>query len=175
VRAAFGAALFLSGTAVLAQAQFGSVPPAVPDSLQFGAQLPDFEAKDIAGRIWRLEDLRGKFTLVYIWGTFEARATDAHDPRLRALVRGLPDQPELQRFYDTVKSGNRIQVLSFCRDYDYTHAPEYMKQAGYTFPVIADWTLIGSSSGWKERSRATGLSIQRREFHNPSGPGVSVA
>jgi hypothetical protein len=55
---------------------------------------------------------------------------------------GFPDFPELQRFYGKVKSGDRIQVLSFCRDYDYTHAPEYMKEAGYTFPVIADWMLI---------------------------------
>jgi hypothetical protein len=79
VRAVFRAALFLAGPVLLdlGQAQFGSVPPAMSDLLQFGAQLPDFEAKDIAGRTWRLEDLRGKYTLVYIWGTFEARAVHA--------------------------------------------------------------------------------------------------
>ena len=35
-----------------------------------------------------------------------------------------------------------IQVLTFCRDYDYTHGSEYMKERKYSFPVIADWVLI---------------------------------
>ena len=34
-------------------------------------------------------------------------------------------------------------MLTFCLDYDYMHAHDYMKQKQYTFPVIADWTLIG--------------------------------
>jgi len=113
----------------------------VREDLRFEAQLPAFEAKDIAGRTWRLDDLRAKFTLIYIWHTFEARAVDAHDPRLREIL-GLSNLPEVQRFYDKVKGSKSIQVLTFCRDYDYTHAPEYIKARGYSFPVIADWTLI---------------------------------
>jgi hypothetical protein len=38
-------------------------------------------------------------------------------------------------------------VLAFCSDYDYTHAPEYMKQAGFDFPVVADWKLIDQVLG----------------------------
>jgi hypothetical protein len=119
------------------QSPFLSIP-AVSDALQFGTQVPAFETKDISGRIWRSEDLRGKFTLVYIWHTFWARAADAH-PRTNPNVLDLP---ELQRFYDRVRNAKNIQVLAFCKDYDYTHAPDYMKQAKYTFPVIADWVLI---------------------------------
>ena len=33
-------------------------------------------------------------------------------------------------------------MLTFCSDYDYTHASEYMKEKKYSFPVIADWALI---------------------------------
>jgi hypothetical protein len=119
------------------QSPFLSIP-AVSDALRFGAQLPEFEAKDISGRTWRSEDLRGKFTLIYIWHTFWARDVDAHQ---RAARRFL-DLPELQRFYDKVRDTKNIEVLAFCKDYDYTHAPEYMKQKQYTFPVIADWVLI---------------------------------
>jgi hypothetical protein len=119
------------------QSPFLSIPP-VSDALRFGEQLPEFEAKDISGRTWRSEDLRGKFTLIYIWHTFWARDADAH-PR---ATRGLPDLPELQRFYDKVRNAKNIQVLAFCRDYDYMHAHDYMKQTRYTFPVIADWVLI---------------------------------
>ena len=120
---------------------FLSIPP-VLEGLRFEAELPPFEANDIAGRTWRLEDLRGKLTLVYIWNTFEARAIDAHDASLRELIPGLSNLPEVQRFYDEVRHTKNIQVLTLCRDYDYTHASGYMKEKKYTFPVIADWVLI---------------------------------
>lgn len=112
------------------------------EGLRFDSQLAPFEAKDIAGRTWRLEDLRGKFTLIYVWYTFEARAVDAYDGRVREVIRGLSDLPEVQRFYDEARRTKDIQVLTFCRDYDYTHASEYMKEKKYSFPVIADWVLI---------------------------------
>ncbi len=110
---------------------FLPVPPAPTDQLRFAAPFPAFEAKDISGRTWRTEDLRGRFTLIYIWNTFQAVAPPA-----------LQDLPELQRFYSKVKGAANVQVLTFCTDYDYTHAPEYMKRNQFTFPVIADWTLI---------------------------------
>ncbi len=118
--------------------------PAVSDSLQFGEQLPEFEAKDTAGRTWTLKDLRGKLTLIYVWHTSMARAADAHDdPWRQAMIRfGLPELPELERFYKNLRASKKVQVLTFCRDYDYTHASDYMNEKGYTFPVIADWLLI---------------------------------
>jgi hypothetical protein len=137
-------------TAVLAQQASsqtaGSASPflSIPErseGIRFDAQIPPFEAKDIAGRTWRLEDLRGKFTLIYIWNTFEARAVDAHHG-IREVIHGLSDLPEVQRFHDRTRRTKNIQVLTFCRDYDYTHASEYVKEKGYSFPVIADWVLI---------------------------------
>jgi hypothetical protein len=120
---------------------FLSIPPDA-EGLRFEAQLPPFEAKDIAGRTWRLEDLRGKLTLIYIWNTFEARAVDAHAAGIRDVISGLSDLPEVQRFWDKVRRSTNIQVLTFCNDYDYTHASEYVKERRYSFPVIADWVLI---------------------------------
>jgi hypothetical protein len=112
------------------QSPFSSVPPLQVDTLRFAEQIPDFEARDIAGRTWRRADLAGKFTVIYIWHTFGADI-----PRYSAL-------PEIQRFYDKVKGAKNLQVLTFCSDYDYTHAPQYMQRKGYTFPVIAEWTLL---------------------------------
>ena len=117
-----------------------SIAPA-SDGLQFGAQLPTFEAKDITGRTWRLEDLRGKLTFIYIWNTGEARLVDAVHPHMRELNIGLSDLPEVERFYDGVRQKKNVQVLTFCYDYDYTHASEYMKERKYSFPVITDWVL----------------------------------
>jgi peroxiredoxin len=106
---------------------FLPVAPVVPDTLHFEAQIPDFEAKDITGRLWRSADMRGKLTVIDIWGTFGGVHNEEH--------------PELQRFYEKIKDSKSIQVLTFCTDYDYNHAPVYMKQRGYAFPVIADWQL----------------------------------
>ena len=130
------------------QSPFFSVPPVASDSLRFGAQLPEFEAKDVTGRTWRRDDLYGKLTLIYIWNTFAARVADAVDTHQFArestarAQAGLPDLPQLQRFYEKVRNMGNVQLLTFCSDYDYMHAPEYIKQKKYTFPVIADWVLI---------------------------------
>jgi peroxiredoxin len=113
-----------------AQPPFSSVPPLQVDTLRYGERVPDFEAKDIAGRTWRRADFAGKFTVVYIWHTFGADI-----PQSSYL-------PEIQRFYEKVKGTKNLQVLTFCSDYDYTHAPAYMQRKGYTFPVIAEWTLL---------------------------------
>jgi hypothetical protein len=133
---------------------FAAIPPAADDSLRFDRDLPDIEVKDVQGRVWRPQDFRGKYTLVYLWHTFEARAVDTHNRRDQQLMRelGFPDLREVQRFHDKAKDTGKLQVLTFCRDYDYTHAPEYMRQAGFEFPVVADWKLIDSFLGPDGRS-----------------------
>jgi hypothetical protein len=74
-------------------------------ALRFGEQLPEFEAVDVTGKTWTLKDLGGKLTLIYLWRTFGARAMDGHDAQWwETMIRpGLPDLPELQRFYDKLK------------------------------------------------------------------------
>lgn len=133
--------------ALAQQNPFLPIPPAAGDELRFGAQFPEFEARDIGGRAWQAEDLRGKFTVILIWHTFEARAAE----KLGAKYAGLPDLPELQRFYDKARNSKNIQVLTLCNDYDYTHAPAYIKEKPYTFPVIADWVLINKLFPSQER------------------------
>jgi hypothetical protein len=113
-----------------AQSPFSPVPSTVSDALRFSEPIPEFQAKDIGGGTWRAENLRGRFTVVYLWHTLDGG------------VPGYPDLPEVQRFYDHVKNDRKIQVLTFCWDYDYMHAHDYMKRMKYTFPVIADWVLV---------------------------------
>ena len=139
------AALQAQPQASLPDKENGSPFLAIPqpsEGLRFQAPLPAFEAKDIAGRTWRLEDLRGKWTLIYVWGTLEARRVDAHAPIVREVIPDLSNLPEVQRFYTQTRQTKNIQVLTFCGDYDYTHAPQYVKEKQYSFPVIADWKLV---------------------------------
>jgi peroxiredoxin len=126
---------------VLAQI-FTPVPEKV-EALRFGAELPAFEVKDVLGKTWRSEDLRGKHTLVLLWHTFAARHEDGADPWIREFlrVRGMPDLGEVEEVHQKARKSPGIQVLTFSTDYDYTHAGEYMKERQYSFPVIADWQL----------------------------------
>ncbi len=153
-----------------APSPFVSIPAAPSEELRFGPELPEFEAKDINGRVWRLNDLRGKLTVVYVWGTFLAQATDELDPHARSVVTGMLDLPEIQRFHDKVSKGRKIRILTFCQDYDYTHAPAYMRQTKYTFPVIADWVLLnrllpraGESRQWLINAEGR-LSVPMRSW-----------
>ena len=90
--------------------------------MRFEIPLPDFEAKDIDGRVWRSSDLLGKLRVIDLWSTFSPNF----------------EHPEVQRFFDRIRQSQDIELLRFCSDYDYTHAPAYMKKTQYTFPVIAD-------------------------------------
>jgi hypothetical protein len=143
----------------VALAQQPASPPAKPGSpflsvptvgiagsaeqaLRFGVKLPDFQATDTSGRIWRLADLRGKFTLIYVWSMVEARLQES----LRHPgVAGFLELPAVQRCHEQVKDPKNIQVLTFCRDDyrgDYMPAEEYMKMKQYTFPVVADYASV---------------------------------
>ncbi len=58
-----GVLLFVTASAMFAQQAIGFdvVPgPAASDTLVFRTPLPDFEARDVAGRMWRTADLRDK-------------------------------------------------------------------------------------------------------------------
>jgi peroxiredoxin len=137
------ALLVLAAGVAWGQSPFSEVPPPKEDGLRFGAELPAFEVKDTAGKTWTLADLRGKYTVLYLWHTFTAKRIDELDPRRKELYRRhLVDLDEVERVHREVKGSKSIQVLTLCTDYDYTHAPEYMKESGHTFPVIADWVLI---------------------------------
>jgi hypothetical protein len=72
------------------------VEPVGPDTLHFEARMiPDFEAKDITGRLWRSADLRGKLTVIDIWGTFGGVQNQEH--------------PELQRFTKKLRTARAFR------------------------------------------------------------------
>jgi peroxiredoxin len=117
--------------------------PAGSNQFRFAVPFPKFEAKDTSGKTWRLDDLHGKFTLIYLWSTAEARLQDEYDQRLHVVT--FLELRELQRFYDKVKDSRNIQVVTFCRDFesgDSVRAQDYMKENHYSFPVITDYVPV---------------------------------
>jgi len=88
--------------------------------------MPAFELTDLLGKTWRLRDLRGKAALVNVWATWCGPCQ--------------AELPHLQEFYEKMKNRPDIRVLTFDIDVDLGLVAPYLKEKGYTFPVIPDYS-----------------------------------
>jgi thiol-disulfide isomerase/thioredoxin len=84
--------------------------------------LPDFSARDVSGRTWQLNDLKGKTTFVNFWATWCGPCRGEH--------------ASVQKLYETVRERKDVQVLTFSVDETPGAVRDYVKEKGYTFPVI---------------------------------------
>ena len=138
----FASALLAQSPAV--RSPFQTVPePAVAEALSFSAPVLDFQARDLIGKTWRAADLEGKWTVVQIWGTFCIPCRQEH--------------PALQAFSNRLAGS--VQVLTFSVDDDPGRVAAYMKEKGYTFPVIVDRDLelrLFSAEGGLPKTRVIG-------------------
>jgi thiol-disulfide isomerase/thioredoxin len=118
----------LSAVAQQSRSPFLQVPPAPSDTLRFQIPVGNFDATDISGRRWRSADLRTKVTFIDIWSTSCGPCRREH--------------PEIQRFYNKVKTTSNVQVLTFAMDDDPRRVEAYIKENSYTFPVIVSGELV---------------------------------
>ena len=93
-------------------------------------QIPDFELSDMSGRTWKLKELGGKTLLINLWATWcgPCRA----------------ELPHLEKFYEKVKDRKDIQILTFDLDEDLGVVAPYLKEKGYTFPVLPAFSTVVS-------------------------------
>jgi thiol-disulfide isomerase/thioredoxin len=110
------------------------VPAPGPEPLSFVSGLPDFSITDLAGHAWQLGRLKGKATFVNFWATWCGPCRGEH--------------PGIQELYDRIKDRADVQVLTFSVDDDAAAARQYMKEKGYTFPVISSPGLADKLLPW---------------------------
>jgi thiol-disulfide isomerase/thioredoxin len=84
--------------------------------------LPDFELVDLAGKTWRLKDLAGRAVLINLWATWCGPCK--------------AELPHLQKLYQQVKDRTDLQILTFSIDEDFGQVVPFMKEKGFTFPVL---------------------------------------
>jgi thiol-disulfide isomerase/thioredoxin len=91
-------------------------------------ELPAFELSDMQGRTWRLKDLAGKAVLINVWATWcgPCRA----------------ELPLLQKLYEQTKDRTDLQVITFNIDEQAGLVAPYLKENGYTFPVLLAHDLV---------------------------------
>ena len=92
--------------------------------------IPTFELSDLSGKTWRLKELEGKTILISLWATW------CHPCET--------ELPHLEKFYEKVKGRSDIQVLTFDIDEDLGLVAPYLKEKGYTFPVLPAYSTVVS-------------------------------
>jgi hypothetical protein len=106
-----------------------TAPPALVSGrrLKYQEPLADFKATDLQGRTWRLDDLKGKATLINTWSA-EGGLLEDHVP--------------LEALYERIKERKDIQVLTFCGDLNPYLAERHINENGYKFPTVISRTLV---------------------------------
>ena len=92
--------------------------------------LPSFELSDLAGKTWRMKDLGGKSVLINVWATWCGPCQ--------------AELPHLQKLYEKVKARSDIQILTFNIDDNPGVIMPYMKENGFTFPVLPAYDFVTS-------------------------------
>jgi thiol-disulfide isomerase/thioredoxin len=91
-------------------------------------QLPTFELADLSGKTWKLATLEGKSVLINIWATWCGPCN--------------AELPHLQKLYETVKDRPGLQILTLNIDEDLGLVEPFMKEKGYTFPVMPAFSYV---------------------------------
>jgi thiol-disulfide isomerase/thioredoxin len=90
--------------------------------------LPAFEVSDLSGKTWRLRELNGKVLLINVWATWCGPCKE--------------EMPAVQKLYEQLKGRADIQLLSFDIDEDLGMVAPFLKEKGYTFPVLPAHSLV---------------------------------
>jgi peroxiredoxin len=85
--------------------------------------VPSFEAKDLSGKTWSAADLKGKVTWVLIW-------------RAEACGSCAANLQGVQQLYERWKDRPDRAVLTISMDVNAAIVQSFMKENGYSFPVI---------------------------------------
>jgi thiol-disulfide isomerase/thioredoxin len=91
-------------------------------------ELPAFELADLTGKTWRLKELGGKTLLINLWATWCGPCNE--------------ELPRLETFYEKVKGRSDIQILTFDIDEDLGLVAPYLRDKGYTFPVLPAYSVV---------------------------------
>jgi len=109
-----------------------SLPAGVPKAhegvsyepwLSLRYKLPELNEPGLDSRIWTTRDFEGKSTIVYLWVTSCGPLCWSNLPAIQALYNKIKDRPDLQ-------------VVTLSVDEDRQTVSTFMKEKGYTFPVM---------------------------------------
>lgn len=90
--------------------------------------LPQFELADLNGSTWRLKALEGRVLLINLWATWCGPCK--------------AELPKIQKLHERVKERKDLAVLTFNVDEEAGRVEPFVKEKGYTFPVLLAYSLV---------------------------------
>jgi len=90
--------------------------------------MPAFELADLAGKTWRVKNLEGKSVLINVWATWCGPCQS--------------ELPHLEKLYEKVKDRSDIQIMTFNIDQDLGLVAPFVKEKGFTFPVLPAYSFV---------------------------------
>ena len=90
--------------------------------------MPAFELADLSGKSWQSKNLEGKAVLINVWATW--------------CVPCQAELPRLEKLYEHVKDRADLQILTLNIDQDQGLVAPYVKDKGFTFPVLPAYRFV---------------------------------
>jgi thiol-disulfide isomerase/thioredoxin len=90
--------------------------------------MPAFELADLSGKTWRLKSLEGRAVLINVWATWCGPCQ--------------AELPHLEKLYEKVKDRADLQILTLTIDEDLGVVAPFMKEKGFTFPVLPAFSFV---------------------------------
>lgn len=95
--------------------------PAQPET-EMSKPLADFHLKDLSGKEWSLNSLKGKTVFINVWATW--------------CTPCKWELPHIQKLFEQLKNRNDIKVVTFNIDEDPGLVAPYINKEEFSFPVI---------------------------------------
>jgi thiol-disulfide isomerase/thioredoxin len=93
--------------------------------------MPAFEMGDLSGKTWRIKNLEGKAVLINVWATWCGPCQ--------------AELPKLEKLYQQMKDRSDSQILTFNIDSDLGLVAPFVKDKGFTFPVLPAYSRRGAA------------------------------
>jgi len=90
--------------------------------------MPAFELADLTGKTWRVKNLEGKSVLINVWATWCGPCQ--------------AELPHLEKLYEKMKDRPGFQILTLNFDQDLGLVAPFVKEKGFTFPVLPAYSFV---------------------------------
>lgn len=124
-------ALIVTGSVVFKKVKV----PSLQKNAEIGKPAPDFELKDINGKKWKLGQLKGKIVILNFWASW---CNDCKE-----------EKKSIQAYLDKKGAADDIVFLTVLYKDNPSRVKEFVRNAGYSFPVLIDDGNVSSQYGVK--------------------------
>lgn len=98
--------------------------PSISQNAKIGMPAPDFQLRDLNGKIWKLSELKGKIIILNFWASW------CHECK--------EEKKAIQAYIDKNKNQDDLVFLTVLYKDNPKIVEDMVKKTGYTFPVLID-------------------------------------